>query len=243
VETWPPDFSGTPKLKTKRRNPMERFKRFSLVASSLMLVLALVTVLGTKEVHAVVATMVQVINNVDHPVPVTGNVGINGTANVNVTNPLTVGIDSLNNTVKIDAASPVPVRDVDSPARHAFHASCSAFAASNEVSCGVTTVPAGQELVIQEVTLSVTTDPGVAVQATIITGAAGPQFVELQDTGGCENICAGAPTVHIYTGTTPLTTYADPGASVYISVLRFAAPPADGVNLRGTVSGYLVSVP
>jgi hypothetical protein len=48
---------------------MERFKRFSLVAASLMVVLAMVTVLGTKEVHAIVATMVQVANSSANPVP------------------------------------------------------------------------------------------------------------------------------------------------------------------------------
>jgi len=51
----------------------------------------------------------------------TWNVGINGTPNVNVANMPTVGINSSANTVKIDPANSLSVRDVDNAARHPFH--------------------------------------------------------------------------------------------------------------------------
>ena len=53
----------------------------------------------------------------------TWNVGINGTPAVSVANfPSTtnVGIDTSANTVRIDTANPLPVRDADNPARQPF---------------------------------------------------------------------------------------------------------------------------
>lgn len=50
----------------------------------------------------------------------TVNAQQNGTWNVGINGTPTVGIDAANNTVKIDTASPVPVRDVDNPARQPF---------------------------------------------------------------------------------------------------------------------------
>ncbi len=49
---------------------MDRFKKFLLLAASLMLVLAIVTVLGTKEARGtLIATLVQVVNTTSSPVP------------------------------------------------------------------------------------------------------------------------------------------------------------------------------
>ena len=55
---------------------MERFKGISLLASSLMLVLAMVTVFGSKEVHAIVAAAVQVVNTAANPVPTSASMPV-----------------------------------------------------------------------------------------------------------------------------------------------------------------------
>jgi hypothetical protein len=79
------------------------------------------------------------------------NVGINGTPTVAVTNfpdTTNVGIDPAANTVKIDATNPLPVHDVDNPARHPFAAACTI---NNNVGnpCTMTLVPPGKRLVIE----------------------------------------------------------------------------------------------
>jgi len=79
------------------------------------------------------------------------NVGINGTPTVTVSNfPATnnVGIDPAANTVKIDATNPLPVRDVDNPARHPFAASCT-INNNGGFPCTLTMVPPGKRLVIE----------------------------------------------------------------------------------------------
>jgi hypothetical protein len=45
------------------------FKKLLPIAASLLLVVAIVSVLGTREVHALVATLVQVVNTPNQPVP------------------------------------------------------------------------------------------------------------------------------------------------------------------------------
>jgi hypothetical protein len=73
----------------------------------------------------------------------TWNVGINGTPRV--------GIDAANNTVKIDTANPLPVRDVDNPARHAFTSplSVTLFATETTSTTQCTDIPDGKRLVIE----------------------------------------------------------------------------------------------
>ena len=79
------------------------------------------------------------------------NVGINGTPAVTVANfPATtnVGIDPAANTVRVDTTSPLPVRDVDNPARHPFAASCT-INNNGGFPCTMTMVPPGKRLVIE----------------------------------------------------------------------------------------------
>jgi len=79
------------------------------------------------------------------------NVGINGTPAVTVANfPATtnVGIDPAANTVRVDTTSPLPVRDVDNPARYPFAASCT-INNNGGFPCTMTMVPPGKRLVIE----------------------------------------------------------------------------------------------
>jgi hypothetical protein len=55
---------------------MERYKKFFLLAVSLGLLGVIVTVFGTKQAHALIATMVQVVNSASNPVPVAGTVNM-----------------------------------------------------------------------------------------------------------------------------------------------------------------------
>jgi hypothetical protein len=86
------------------------------------------------------------------------NVGISGTPTVAVTNfpgTTNVGIDPAENKVKIDTTNPLPVRDVDNPARHPFAASCT-INNNNGFPCTLTMVPPGKRLVIEMFQLTTT---------------------------------------------------------------------------------------
>ena len=75
---------------------------------------------------------VKVINSPSEPVPVTG----------------TVSVSNL-------GANPLPVRDVDNPARNPFQAQvlCTIQAGTSGKRCTITTVPQGKRLVIELVTV------------------------------------------------------------------------------------------
>lgn len=135
------------------------------------------------------------------------------------------------------------VRDADNAAKHPFSASCNNLGSGDEAQCVVTTVPAGQELVIQELTISVDTDSGYDVYevASVTTGGVVVgHYLTMTDAGPCQ-FCVGS-TGHLYTATHPTIFYADPGTAETVAVVRDAVTP-DGMAMVATLSGYLVSVP
>src|SRR5213075_2514598 len=92
------------------------------------------------------------------------NVGITGTANVNISNVPTVRLDPASNTVNVgnDAEHPVLVRDIDNPARNAVRLISAGFfndlgSTSGTFESGELeefTVPNGKRLVIENVSIS-----------------------------------------------------------------------------------------
>ena len=102
------------------------------------------------------------------------NVGLASGSSVGIAGTPTVGLDAanntvkfdaVNNTVKIDPAAPVPVRDVDNPARQPFAATCT-IANNNGFPCTLTTVPPGQRLVFEMFHLQA---PNVFPSLTVVT--------------------------------------------------------------------------
>jgi hypothetical protein len=136
------------------------------------------------------------------------------------------------------------VRDVDNPARHPFQSRC--FSGPQDLdpgTCVVAVVPAGQELVIQGVSVQALINPGniLAVDArldTIAAGAISGYTFGMQNLGPIANFFGG----HIeYTGFLPITVYADPGTSVDVVVGQEST--FTFVQTEVSVSGYLVSLP
>ncbi len=84
----------------------------------------------------------------------TWNVGINGTPNVNVSNMPAVRIDSSANTVKIDTANPLPVRNVDNAVMHPFHVGTNlGIPDGSTLATADLAVPAGKMAVIEYVSV------------------------------------------------------------------------------------------
>ena len=137
----------------------------------------------------------------------------------------------------------MPNKDVDNPGRHAFSAQCGSFGGGNTVSCVLTNVGSGNELVIQGLAIKVVTDPGASTETTFTASVNGTYYsynIGVQDEGPC-NICGGS-TQHVYTGGLAFPIYADPGTTVFMSSTNDSFPP-DGIILDATISGYLVSIP
>src|SRR5262249_3830823 len=113
---------------------MYEFKRSMTALIGVLILVGIATIArphtgrGASGTTAAASTQTQNVNVVNTPTvnaqqSGVWNVGINGTPPVAVSNfPATtnVAIDSSANTVKIDTANPLPVRDVDNPARQPF---------------------------------------------------------------------------------------------------------------------------
>ncbi len=176
------------------------------------------------------------VNVKNTPLPVSGTVGISGTPNVNVSNMPTVGIDSMNNTVRI-------ARDAENPARQPFRASPPPVPLNVGVvgrSATLTIVPAGKRLVIEYVSVQGDVPAGQSLICRVLTG---PRFAFTQDKVyilrmtdqgkfGSREEFATSELVRIY---------AEPGEIVNADAIR-----SDGSETGSavfTISGYLVDVP
>jgi hypothetical protein len=104
------------------------------------------------------ANSVRVTNTNANPVPVNGNVVVSGTANVNVTNPVTianpVSTVTVGNTtpipVTVTGTAPAPI--VENPARSAFHDEVTIFMADGVEGLAKNLqkpIPAGTRLVVE----------------------------------------------------------------------------------------------
>jgi hypothetical protein len=205
---------------------------------------------------------VLVVNTEQQPVPVSGtatvtgtvqaeqsgtwNVGINGTPTVGLANGSsvgvsgTVGIDSQSNTVKIDGTSPIPVRDVDNPARNVF-----VYSNSSSMPDGIHnaaysfSVPDNKRLVIEQLSGSVDVSPTADQKVVVgVNGQVGGTYMEYfilgQDAGT-------AGIFEQYLASSQMRTYAEPGNPVTVFATRNNATGGAIVNVF--LSGYLVDIP
>ncbi len=135
--------------------------------------------------------------------------------------------------------SPVPIRDVDNPARQPFQWPFAWFVApglAGEFSPSIT-VPAGKCLVIETVSAQAVADVSTFMRLRILTTANGQlvaHFIDVENRG----TAGGLINFH---GTHAVRIYADPGTTV-----RFGAGRGDTsgyVDVNAAISGYFVDVP
>jgi hypothetical protein len=177
----------------------------------------------------------------------TVNAQQSGTWNVGINGIPTVGIDAANNTVKIDTASPVPVRDVDNPARQPFTARIDVSIPDGR-DLGVGTmdtaaVPEGKRLVIEHISAATSLPSGQKVA-----------FFRVEITSSHSLTRLGADLSATYGGkdqfitSQPVRLYVDraagaAGALTPVAVVVFRDGFAgDGFSIVN-ISGYLVDVP
>jgi len=181
------------------------------------------------------ANQTQNVNVVNSPMVTaqqsgTWNVGINGTP--------TVGIDGANNTVKIDGGVPVPVRDVDNPARQPFQANFQIFLADgNFYGFQDISIPANKRLVIEffSATADVAQGDFPEIDVRTVTGnVISGHFITSSRQGTINNFDQ-------YVVGQTVRLYADPGTQVKID---FSRTMSQGIALfGGTISGYFVDIP
>jgi len=189
---------------------MKKFKNYRFFAGLLIGVLTLYGV-NTTPVQGDSTKDVVVVNTNANPVPVSGTVTGTVTGSVSITGTPTVNL----------ATSPVLVRDVDNPGRHAFQAEPD-FCTSAETTCFVFfTVPANQLLVIETVSIQSQVPPGQHVTASLtITSNTSASYrlpMELQGTFPSGTLITPAD---ILSGLLPVRLYAKPGSTVNVGALR-----------------------
>ena len=160
---------------------------------------------------------VRVVNDSSEPVPVT-----------------------LQGAAQIDTSAPVPVLDMDNGARQPFVSPISVHMAPffSSVHTTVATVPAGERLVIETISMVGAELPtGEKFDVSITTTAAGATA----DYAVPMTMTFSTGTVDVYNAFQSGHVYADPNTSIVVNTRRFAS--AGDANVSGTISGYLVSLP
>ena len=140
-------------------------------------------------------------------------------------------------TIVNTASEPVPMFDVDNPARHPFQETLVKILSPGEANGGSSlTVPAGKRLVIEYVSGEANATPGQGLWLSIITtiggGADYREFNLVVHPSGISNVQIVSQ---------PLRAFANPGTLVTGSIKR--SDVTGQVLVSFTISGYLVDVP
>jgi hypothetical protein len=109
---------------------------------------------------------VYITNDPSTPIPVNGNVSVSGTANVNVTNPVTVA-NTAAAPIPVVVTNPAPPVTITQPALEVASGYCNRGAINGVVRCPLYTVPAGKRLIVDQVSYYVTHDIGVSTDELI----------------------------------------------------------------------------
>ncbi len=216
---------------------MKPFARIMLLALAFALLAALVGVFATPSGRSAASTVLNVFvaNPAGSPVPVTGNVALSGTPNVNAT---ISGMPTVNLApgASVNVAStpstPVFTRDKDNPALTPFQTTlCSAIGGSICSFPDSFTVPATQRFVIEFVAeVCGTGISGSAVDSAQLTTIAGGSFVFYNFAPGPVNSFGNS------FSNQQVRIYADPGTTVKLRLLGTGTPLCDTM-----LSGYLVT--
>lgn len=147
---------------------MYEFKRSALALVGVLILVGIATISKPHTGRGASGTggsaptsQTQNVNVVNTP---SVNAQQSGTWNVGISGTPVVGLDASNNTVKIDSAAPVLVRDVDNPARQSFQQNGNAII-NDGSSTGFMTfnLPAQKQAVIEYVSLGVRLPTGQKV--------------------------------------------------------------------------------
>jgi len=168
---------------------MKFAKRLLMVGGAVALAGIIGTMMVPKVAHAVVSTLVTVVNTpnvniANTPVPVSGNVNatINGTPSVNVSGMPAVNVASVSGNVPVanpldGSGNPIPLVTQEDAARSAFdvEGSCSFSAGNTCVVSPLFNVPANDVAVIQNFSGRCAIESGTSVAEVImaLTGSLG----------------------------------------------------------------------
>jgi hypothetical protein len=140
----------------------------------------------------------------------------------------------------VRAAIATLIRDQDNAGRRPFTTSCSFQNTLNAGSCTTPSIPLGEEVVIETVSLSVTADLGMtALTGNVATRASGVG-------GEFWFSTANIPVVShlsLFRLTQSFRIYADPGTSIIFNCQTNAESPVNGFSGLAQFSGYSVSLP
>lgn len=140
----------------------------------------------------------------------------------------------------VRAAVATLIRDQDNPARHPFTSFCFSSGTSHLLSCSTPAIPAGEEVVVENVSLLGTGDPMNKALSVILTATTSGQpaayfFDPVFDSGA-------RPFVTTFARIQPLRIYADPGTTLDFSASTAGSNPG-GFAIDFTVTGYSASLP
>lgn len=208
---------------------MRTFKNYLTAAAALALVGLAVSVIYPDRASAQGGrppTPVEIVAPV--PVPISGNVGITGTAAVQVGN---------------NAANPVLIRNVDNPVKQAvtFHAEVDLSDGSlGEANLNAFAVPAGKRLVLEYVSGGAFLQPGQKPLVQVFTSFVTSGFFNLLTAVPQGNFSAVFGRPEAFTITQGLRLYSDGPYSVGIQLTRNES--AGLAILQLTFAGYLVDL-
>jgi hypothetical protein len=142
----------------------------------------------------------------------------------------------------VKAAIATLVRDEDNAARRPFTIACSFQnpPGSNTVSCTTPSIPLGEEVVIETVSIQVTADPGMTAMTSIVSAKASGVFRDYYFSTA--NIPV-TPALSLFRLTQSVRIYADPASIIFFNSQTNAESPVNGVSGLAQFSGYSVSLP
>jgi hypothetical protein len=182
---------------------------------------------------------VRVVNTPSEPVPTsaTGTTTVAGTVAATQSGPWSVDVSNT-------AASPVPFRDVDNPARQPFQAQVMGGFADGASTTGditLTTVPAGKRLVIEYVSIfgaMITDQKMIDASVKLHSG-----FSDEYDFHSYQNAAhTSVAGLDYFVSSGPVRFYSGPGP-VYCFAERNSIAGANPNSVTFTISGYFVDCP
>jgi hypothetical protein len=183
----------------------------------------------------------QNVNVVNTP---TVNAQQSGTWNVGITGTPVVGLDGGNNTVKVDTTNPLPVRDVDNPARQPFQEHRTIYIADGTYSNSVdfTMVPANKREVIEFVSVLGLMPPGQSLRRVGITVGDNSltYSIGFEPRGPCPNLI-GNGLCSIFEGSQQVRLYQNAYHTPQFFGIR--SDTAGTAQIDVEISGYFVDIP
>jgi hypothetical protein len=134
------------------------------------------------------------------------------------------------------------IRDQDNPARHPFTTNCGGSSNTNTAGGASPLTPAGEEVVIETISINGYADPGnktvIPFVATTASGVSTQYFLNVLSDAGINQ-----PDYAGFSAVQPLRLYADPGIQIHCGGFTANANPTGGLGIFFEISGYYVALP